>query len=193
MFLRGRAAEWRRELTVMKVVTSEQKTSGRWLEWTPSIFCGSYTFSFSAVQISGASDQTLNHVLNLNLCVSVSSWMQCMNCTLLDWQNECKPEAWEGIVSYYLCFVLKWMYYQAGPCFSKAYEEWFGWFQFGCRFVPNVVWAALNKDKDAFENQTLYSFYEVVNTASAFPQIYAHGTVWLYSPSVLCCPHSNWF
>lgn len=40
--------------------------------------------SFSAVQISGALDQTLKHVLNFNLSVSVSCWMWCMNCTVLD-------------------------------------------------------------------------------------------------------------
>lgn len=52
------------------------------------------------------------------------------------------------------------MYYQAGPCFSKAYEECFGWerFQFGYRVVPNVESAALNKNKDAFEKPDLVLF-----------------------------------
>lgn len=71
------------------------------------------------------------------------------------------------------------MYYRAGPCFSKAYEECFGWelFQFGWKFLPNVVSATLNKDEDAFEKLDLVIlFMRQIIQHLLFPQIYAHST-----------------
>lgn len=79
-------------------------------------------------------------------------------------------------------------------CFSKAYQECFGWesFQFGYRFVPNVESAALNKDKDAFEKPDLVLFLRGSEYRIYFFLKYTHTVLsGSTTPSVLCCPNEN--